>query len=377
MRRTAGGLRRRARVLRDRECDPALLHASIRTIRIGTRTRIRRAPTSCPRAFNQREATRAATCKRGTGDRRTAAPATIPVSCSPSTAPPSPHWARTTTDSPPSTCDPPTPIRNSPPSFSCWPAATTTWMAFSLLPLNRDYNNLSIPLNESANWTVCPYAGGSVHAAEPGAIQEPDRGHRPDRSDGRHRQPGQRRNRGDLRPRQRHPHGGRTDARHARTPQQNKKKCKKKRRRAAAAKKKCKKKQARESGPQRLTRAHRPRRSASARRRARQIARSWIARPVESKSVISSGARRPGALPIRTSPELGHVLPLDHPGIHTRWRARPPRSPAPTRRRRACSARSRRGRPPACRARRRRAPRGAGPAAGPTRGSPAPHPASP
>jgi hypothetical protein len=29
------------------------------------------------------------------------------------------------------------------------------------VPLNRDYNHLSIPLNEGANWSVCAYAGGS------------------------------------------------------------------------------------------------------------------------------------------------------------------------------------------------------------------------
>jgi hypothetical protein len=28
-------------------------------------------------------------------------------------------------------------------------------------PVGTDYNHFSIPLNESANWSVCPYAGGS------------------------------------------------------------------------------------------------------------------------------------------------------------------------------------------------------------------------
>ena len=70
-----------------------------------------------------------------------------------------------------------------------------------------------------------------------------------------------------------------------------------------------------EPGPaaRRLTRGLRARgvgRSSSCRtsQRRRAIARSWIARPVESKSVTSSALRRPSASPASTRAELGHSL---------------------------------------------------------------------
>lgn len=112
------------------------------------------------------------------------------------------------------------------------------------VPLNRDYNHLSIPLNESANWSVCAYAGGSctppsqaqfksligatdqiavmVDIASPG---KDGTGESYDLDNVTLTE------------------GAPTPVAPA-PPQQNKNKCKKKRRRAAAAKKKCKKRQA-------------------------------------------------------------------------------------------------------------------------------------
>ena len=45
------------------------------------------------------------------------------------------------------------------------------------------------------------------------------------------------------------------------------------------------------------------------------IAKSWIARPVESNRVISSAERRPSAAPRDHVPELGDVVPAHHAGL--------------------------------------------------------------
>ena len=100
-------------------------------------------------------------------------------------------------------------------------------------------------------------------------------------------------------------------------------------------------------------------------RTARAMPRSWIARPVESKRVMSSAPARPSASPASTAPSSVTSLAIDDPGARRRSRARPPSTPAPIRRRRACSARSLPARPRPFREHPRRGPRGAGPAAGP------------
>ena len=106
---------------------------------------------------------REATCRRGTPEPRTAAPATIRVSCSPSTARSSPHSERTTTASPRSTCGPSAdPAINSPPRCAAAPAGDSYLDGFLPIPVRTDYNHLSIPLNETANWR-----GVRVRAAEP------------------------------------------------------------------------------------------------------------------------------------------------------------------------------------------------------------------
>ena len=66
------------------------------------------------------------------------------------------------------------------------------------------------------------------------------------------------------------------------------------------------------------------------------IARSWIARPLLSNSVMSPALRRPSASPIRTLTQLRHVLARDDPGLLRPGRPRlfPLIPPAPSRRRR-------------------------------------------
>ena len=93
------------------------------------------------------------------------------------------------------------------------------------------------------------------------------------------------------------------------------------------------------------------------------IARSWIASPVESKSVISSGEPRPGARPRSTSP-ISVTSPRATAPAAKPPESSPPSTPAPTRRRTAGSGRAPPARPRPCRAHRPRARRGAGRAAG-------------
>ena len=63
------------------------------------------------------------------------------------------------------------------------------------------------------------------------------------------------------------------------------------------------------------------------------IARSWIARPVESKIVISSADSPPGRLAGEHRAELSHVFARDQAGLDGVRRGRPSGSPAPSRRR--------------------------------------------
>ena len=89
------------------------------------------------------------------------------------------------------------------------------------------------------------------------------------------------------------------------------------------------------------------------------MARSWMARPVESNRVISSSDVRPGASPARTAP-YRHVLPREH-ASSTAGRSRRCGSPAPSRRRRRACGRAPTSPPLPCPARplpsRRRAAR--------------------
>ena len=64
------------------------------------------------------------------------------------------------------------------------------------------------------------------------------------------------------------------------------------------------------------------------------IARSWIARPVESKIVISSSSARPARVAREHRAELGHVAARDQTRLDRVLRARRRGSPAPSRRRR-------------------------------------------
>ena len=105
------------------------------------------------------------------------------------------------------------------------------------------------------------------------------------------------------------------------------------------------------------------------------IPRSWIASPVESKSVISSARRAPARdrrARRRSRSRRSRATTRRRP----RPTARRPSTPAPTRRRTGGSARARRARPRPCRGRRRRAPPGAGPGAGRRRRPPARRPGS-
>ena len=83
------------------------------------------------------------------------------------------------------------------------------------------------------------------------------------------------------------------------------------------------------------------------------IARSWIARPVESKTVISSSRAAALGLAREHGAELGHVRRARARRPRPRRRARRRGSPAPSRRRRRGRARAPRPRSRPCRGRRR------------------------